>query len=1385
MDGLSAAATILQLLQVAAQVSTALSQYVAAVKGAESSRSRLVDQITLITAAAKAVGSVLQNPPSSRTPEQQALVMEWFKRDGSAARCERKLEDLLSWLHDEVNSNKPTRWVKRLMWPMEENRIHAAIRAFEGHMPYFRDVLSIDISIRIQEITSMITSEREHIRNREVAIARHEIATAKCKLLEWFDGVDCTVKHESTRGQRQRTTGEWLFNEDLYIQWRQSSFGLLWLSGIAGAGKSVLASGVIDSLSSGLADNETLAYFYCDFRTPRSTSTTEILRSLTKQLLWNSEIDWLSSFHELVMRKERGTGPPVDITILSDLLNRAVGLHQSPMIVIDALDECDDLSKLLAELVKLDKACRLFVTSRPLHCINGVFASQPSISLNDRVYVVQHDMYVHISIELASRDRLKILNHDLQVEILDALMKKADGMFRWVQCQLDRLNGCWSLGDLREVLDTLPATLYETYDRMLRAIDKQEFGGRVARRALMWLVTALDSLTLSQLAEALTINHDNAVSSIPTMHETDIIEICGSLVSFNEQTRIISLSHYSVKEYLTSDVVANKTYFVHVARANFELASVSIYSIMSSIDKPEVDRTDLCYYAMNTGLNHLANCAPEDDDPLLGLLFTFQNHVSDHRRSYASKRRYEALIPTISQLALYTIIRFGHVSMLQRYLDHHSVQVTQGTNPLVYAAFYRDVPCVQVLLDRGLDVNIEATVRFDGGNMLSLPPLIAAAYNPKHQEELVTLLLAHGSTVPRNALHSVLRGNVTGVCKPFIIQVLLEHGADAVLLDAEGDSCLHLLLQYRYVDPEHATDVIEIARMLVEAGCDPEAVDDSGISPTHLAVRRGEFQLVEWLIANGFPLPADAVLYAVECFDIAQFLPMLRLLLENGVVVDIRDDDGNNALHGLLRGLCWGAFDRETEVAFKQLLDKGCDINSQNRSGETPLHLAAQFGTSHTVDFLIDQGAQLPDDIVNYWVTGTPSLRHVSAMTFLVRLVKVHGASCQACTTRGDNALHCLLSHDVEDWGSLEEPVEQFSFLLENGCDFRATGSSGLTIFEIAIENGYLTIARILLDRFAQLHADIALAESDPGDAEGNTILHRLCYTLSFRGFMTDTNFLDRTKLLQEAGYDLVRHVNAPNNLGYTPLCIVLQFQFRKHCPAIVSYLLHSGAKFSDVNILSLDKLEWASDLPWYSDATEAYHQRLAKPKITFDDVDRVYHLLVDHCELPVPAVRCILDAAEYWAHTMALTENLNLTDDSEPITLPVVPSIDIRYWMPRQVTFSCKLRAVDHYVSRHIELSIRRQNVVYTMPVYLQVESGPLEPPRTASSMWDGYTPAVQRKGRQWLAVKDLTCGDTLSLVLDPCDHVTSGVELEFFHIDMCFTMRAMDDSHSFSESC
>ncbi|KIJ63621.1 hypothetical protein HYDPIDRAFT_41029, partial [Hydnomerulius pinastri MD-312] len=949
MDSPSTTTTVSEFIQAAARAFNILDKYcVANIAITKRTHKQITDDVELILDAANVVDGIAKKHPRSPRPQtQQTILDEWSKTDGSPAQCKKALDELLSWLEGEVPPENPRKFVLAA----GEKKVTAALFAFDPHMPYFRNIVPTH---RLNPAHNPITAEQ-----RESLKA----------VLSWFDAVDCTVKHEFTVKQRQKTTGDWLFDEKLYCNWRSGITKFLWLNGKPGAGKSVLASAVVDNLSRNLEHNETLAYFYCDFRNSRCTSAMEVLRSLTAQLLRQAKTNWLPSFSELVKRKDRGAGPPADVDILSDLLRSAAKLHSRPIVVVDALDECDDLRELLRALVGLnDGHCRFFVTSRMAISINEAFTDLPSISLNDYGWAAHKDMEFHIRTELESRDRLKTLKEDLKKEIRDRLIQKADGMFRWVQCQLDRLNDCRSPGNIRDVLNTLPSTLYETYERILSAIDATEFDSGIARRTLMWLVTALRPLRLSSLAQALTI--DSATlkwnPDIAPMCATDILVICRSLVIYDEESKIVSLSHYSVKEYLTSAVGTDSKYFVDHPSANLELASVSIQSLILVGHQPkDVDR-HMIIYSLESGFLHLAHCAPKENESLLRLLFTLQHQIPSIRRrmkdessfllrwSRDSHDWYSHI--EIPQLALYVAIRFGHLSLIQHYLDHHPVQATETDNPLIHAARFRDVPYLQMFLDAGLDINMQAQCYPSQFNELRLLPLTAALWERKneHIEEVISFLLARGSRVPEDVIHTALTRNEP-LHKPRVIRVLLDHGADAQCLADGGRNPLHSLLYAEYPCP---VDCLEISRMLVEAGCDPMAPDIKGLSPLRLAIRAGQELVVQWLLVErNVQLPPCAILDAVHHHKVT--LTMLHLLVKQGADADVRDHEGNTALHLLLD------YSRSVPTEVMGLLvEAGCAIDSRNNDGRTPMHLAARYGNSSAVEFLINEGAQLPDDII-------------------------------------------------------------------------------------------------------------------------------------------------------------------------------------------------------------------------------------------------------------------------------------------------------------------------------------------------------------------------------------------------------------------------------------
>ena len=121
--------------------------------------------------------------------------------------------------------------------------------------------------------------------------------------------------------------------------------------------------------------------------------------------------------------------------------------------------------------------------------------------------------------------------------------------FRWAQCQIDTLNRCATKAEVREAVDNLPIGLDKTYQRILVAIDVGSPEGKLALRALVWLVGALRPLRMAEILEGLTVDLRRRIMDpdIGPMHKGALLDACGSLVTYNEDTDVLILSHFSVK----------------------------------------------------------------------------------------------------------------------------------------------------------------------------------------------------------------------------------------------------------------------------------------------------------------------------------------------------------------------------------------------------------------------------------------------------------------------------------------------------------------------------------------------------------------------------------------------------------------------------------------------------------------------------------------------------------------------------------------------------------------------------------------------------------------------------------------------------------------------
>jgi hypothetical protein len=128
-----------------------------------------------------------------------------------------------------------------------------------------------------------------------------------------------------------------------------------------------------------------------------------------------------------------------------------------------------------------------------------------------------------------------------------------------VFCQLETLRHCLP-PSVRRTLDELPESLDETYDHVLKDIKKPNRDH--VRRLLQYLVVAIWPLDVKELAEVLAVDFDDA-DEIPKLkpdwrwedEEQALLTSCSSLVTTvkTDDSRVVQFSHFSVKEYLTSE----------------------------------------------------------------------------------------------------------------------------------------------------------------------------------------------------------------------------------------------------------------------------------------------------------------------------------------------------------------------------------------------------------------------------------------------------------------------------------------------------------------------------------------------------------------------------------------------------------------------------------------------------------------------------------------------------------------------------------------------------------------------------------------------------------------------------------------------------------------
>ncbi|KAI9663834.1 MAG: hypothetical protein M1821_007324 [Bathelium mastoideum] len=417
---------------------------------------------------------------------------------------------------------------------------------------------------------SLYIERYEKDRNHFETLEEDRARAKKIGVLQWISGAQSESDHEAQCAIRESCpgSGNWILKNPKIETWKVSQAppsSIAWLNGKPGAGKTVLASAIIQSCQA--SKDAMTTYFYCSQGDPERNNAIAVFKGLLSQCL-----DQCPELLPYCEEKRNGELTLSNPKTIKDLLKLFSEFVPKQYIIVDGLDECEgnnfkerkEIMAFLNQLVKDSDArapakLRVLFVSQSFSDISRELSTAMTITLGPEDN--KHDIKAYVY-QQAEKLRVKFgLNEEQSIQIQEKTCLRADGMFLFTVLVMTNLLNQVTLGDfLVEVSENrFPRDLKNAYERILSSLERNlsEKEWQTAKLLLGWMVCAKRPLKWHEIQAAVSMDStDQTIFSEEMILRVGAVDLCGSLVQVRPRGRV-ELVHSTARTYIADSEHVN------------------------------------------------------------------------------------------------------------------------------------------------------------------------------------------------------------------------------------------------------------------------------------------------------------------------------------------------------------------------------------------------------------------------------------------------------------------------------------------------------------------------------------------------------------------------------------------------------------------------------------------------------------------------------------------------------------------------------------------------------------------------------------------------------------------------------------------------------------